>query len=68
MFAFYDLKKKKKKKKNWIGKYVIKIRLGMDPFALGMPPFSGGADSAEKPLCHHLEVQMFKTFFNLSGT
>jgi len=47
MFTFYDFEK------NiffGIGKYVIKIRLGTGPFALGMPPFSGGADSAEKPL------------------
>jgi len=33
-----------------IGKNAIKIRLGTGPFALGMPPFPGGADSAEKPL------------------
>jgi len=35
-----------------IGKNAIKIRLGTGPFALGMPPFPGGADSAEKPLNH----------------
>ena len=25
----------------------------MGPFALGTPPFTGGADSVEKPLLHH---------------
>ncbi|XP_052264189.1 uncharacterized protein LOC127867179 [Dreissena polymorpha] len=33
-----------------IGKNAIKIRLGTSPFALGMPPFPGDADSTEKPL------------------
>ena len=47
MFTFYDFEKNSF---FGIGKYVIKIRLGTGPFALGMPPFPGGADSAENPL------------------
>ena len=33
-----------------IGKNVSYISLGTGPFALGTPPFTGGADSVEKPL------------------
>jgi len=33
-----------------IGKNVSYISLGTGPFALGKPPFTGGADSVEKPL------------------
>jgi len=33
-----------------IGKNLSYISLGMGPFALGTPPFTGGADSVEKPL------------------
>jgi len=36
-----------------IGKNLSYISLGTGPFALGTPPFTGGADSVEKPLlCH----------------
>jgi len=33
-----------------IGKNVSYISLGTGPFALGTPPFTGGADSVEKTL------------------
>jgi len=33
-----------------IGKNVSYISLGLGPFALGTPPFTGGADSVEKRL------------------
>jgi hypothetical protein len=44
-----------------IRKNAINIRLGTGLFALGMPPFPGGADSAEKPL---LSVDILKYFMN----
>jgi hypothetical protein len=43
MFSFYDFGRFYFFE---IGKNTIKIRLGTGPFALGMPPFPGGADSA----------------------
>jgi hypothetical protein len=47
-----------------IGKYVIKVRLGTGRFALGMPPFSGGADSAENPLKLYVYVSELKKTFS----
>jgi hypothetical protein len=50
MFTFYDFFF------FGIGKYVVKIRLGMGLVALGMPPFSEGADSAENPLRRYIHT------------
>ena len=44
MFAFYDFEKKM----NW--EICNQNSIGNGSVALGMPPFSGGADSAEKPM------------------
>jgi len=40
-----------------IGKNVSYISLGTGPFALGTPPFTGGADSVEKTLLCAQESQ-----------
>jgi len=38
-----------------IGKNVSWISLGTGPFTLGMPPFTGSADSKGKPLSIHIK-------------
>jgi len=39
-----------------IGKNVSWISLGMRPFALGTPPFTGRTDIDEKPLIHKILI------------
>jgi len=42
--------------------------LGTGPFALGTPPFTGGADSVEKPLINNIVFIYFNKFYTNTGS
>jgi len=49
-----------------IGKNVSYISLGTGPFALGTPPFTGGADSVEKPLYELQGIHICSFYQNIN--